>query len=54
MSASGSVQNLATAAQMAQQQNAVPGQFQQSMSIDENMQGYAKKVLPDLKHAIET
>ncbi|ERL87800.1 hypothetical protein D910_05189, partial [Dendroctonus ponderosae] len=52
MSASGSVQNLATAAQLAQQPAVHGGgQFQQSMSIDENMQGYAKKVAPDLKHA---
>uniref|UniRef100_A0AAR5PDY8 non-specific serine/threonine protein kinase n=1 Tax=Dendroctonus ponderosae TaxID=77166 RepID=A0AAR5PDY8_DENPD len=54
MSASGSVQNLATAAQLAQQPAVHGGgQFQQSMSIDENMQGYAKKVAPDLKHVIE-
>lgn len=56
---SGSVQNLATSGQQSagqvpqQQPGMLQGHFQPSMSIDENMQSYAKKLLPDLKHVIE-
>ncbi|XP_066148789.1 serine/threonine-protein kinase Wnk isoform X3 [Euwallacea fornicatus] len=46
MPSSGSVQNLSTVVQ--------PAHFQPSLSVEENLQGYAKKVLPDLKHVIES